>query len=646
MGTTHSVTSESLRYLDDFQVGQRFHSGTHTITTDEIKVFAYEFDPQPFHMNEAAARNSLFGGLAASGWHTAALTMRLLATGTLPIAGGIIGRGGEIRWPLPTRPGDVLRVQAEVAAIMPAHSKPDRGTVRFRVQTLNQKNEAVQETTMDLVVPRRPGVATQPATFGLESFAATLLLLIGMLAGCAVGPDYQKPGVALGAFHNSAAVEARTAPAAPPLDRWWTGFDDPTLSAIVDRALAQNLDLAAALARVEQARAEARRAGAELLPTADATGSVAKARQSLESPIGVIGRHLPGFERNVTLYDVGVGASWEIDLFGGLRRGAEAAGDEAEVAEAARLGTIITVAADAADAYFLVRGAQARLAFARKQIAADESLLGLIRFRRDNGAATDREVAQAEALLAQARSTVPPLLITLEAELNRLDVLVGQQPGTYAAELAHDIPIAAVPSIPVEVASVDMLRRRPDVIAAERRLAASNARIGAALGEYYPKVSIAGLLGFESLNADYLFRSATFQPQGMAGLRWRLFDFGKIDAEVAEARGANAEALARFRQSVLRASEDVENAFTALVQAEARTGELADEVAALERSRDTAQEAYEGGLISLTDVLDADRLLLIAQDELAKTRADAARAAVASFRALGGGWTGPDLNRA
>jgi outer membrane protein TolC len=153
-------------------------------------------------------------------------------------------------------------------------------------------------------------------------------------------------------------------------------------------------------------------------------------------------------------------------------------------------------------------------------------------------------------------------------------------------------------------------------------------------------VSIAGLLGFESMDVDHLFRSATFQPQGIAGLRWRLFDFGKIAAEVAAARGAEAEALARFRQSILRAAQDVENAFMALVQLEARTRELVNEVAALERARDTAEAAYRGGIISLTDVLDADRLLLRAQDELAKTRADAARAAVGSFRALGGGWSG------
>lgn len=478
---------------------------------------------------------------------------------------------------------------------------------------------------MPRIFVRGAALATFPAAF---------------LASCAVGPDHRPPLFPLGGFHNAAAVAARSAASpAPPLDRWWTGFGDPVLTSLVERALEQNLDLAAALARADQARAAARRAGAALLPTTEATGRVAKTRLSLESPLGAIGRNLPGFDRDATIYDVGVAASWEIDLFGGLRRGAEAARADAEAAEAGGLGTRITVAGDAADAYFLVRAFQARLAFARDRISTDEHLLALVRLRSEHGLASDREVAQAEALLARARATVPLLRAGLEAELNRLDVLLGDPPGTHAAELAVETPIAAVPSVPGGDQTVDVLRRRPDVIAAERRLASANARIGAALGEYYPKLSLAGLLGFESVDVDHLFRSATFQPQGVAGIRWRLFDFGKIDAEVEAARGAEAEALARFRQSILRAAEDVENAFMALVQSEARTRELVSEVAALERARQTSEAAYRGGVIALTDVLDADRLLLVARDELASARADEARAAVSSFRALGGGWS-------
>jgi len=470
------------------------------------------------------------------------------------------------------------------------------------------------------------------------------LVLAGLLicaSGCTVGPPYRAPQAAQQArFRNAPAAEARqTRLPAPSLETWWTGFRDPVLTRIIDRALSQNLDLAAAIARVNQARASAREAGAQLLPSGVASGSATPLRQSLNSPIGTIARHLPGYERNQALYDADVGAQWEIDLFGGLRRGAEAARDEAQAAEAQQLGVRVSIVADAADAYFQARGDQARLAIARSQVETDTRLLELIRLRFSRGASAEKEVAQAEALLAQARATIPPLRTALEAQLNRLDVLMGAQPGTYAAELSAPTEIPVAPAIPVGQSASDLLRRRPDVIAAERHLAASNARIGVAVAEYYPKVSLSALLGFESLSSGRLWSASSFQPEATAGLRWRLFDFGKVDAEVAQANSANAQALSVYRQTVLRATEDVENAFMAVAQLELQTHDLADEVDALARARDASQQAYLGGASSLTDVLDADRQSLAAQDELARTRADAARAVVMSFRALGGGWS-------
>jgi NodT family efflux transporter outer membrane factor (OMF) lipoprotein len=459
------------------------------------------------------------------------------------------------------------------------------------------------------------------------------------IAGCAVGPDYRKPSITLEPFHSSAALRARrTSAPAPTLAQWWLGFDDPELTRIAQRALHQNLDLAAAMARVEQARAAAREAGAQLLPTADLTAQDARIHQSLESPIGSIARHLPGFKRDQSEYEVSTAASWEIDLFGGLRRGAQAARTEAQAVEAEQLGTRVTVVADAADAYLQVRGDQARIALAKDQVSTDEHLLDLVERRFRAGLATDREEAQAQALLSEARASLQPLAIDLEAQLNRLDVLMGAQPGTYAGELSSPQEIPHPPAIPSDVTPADVLRRRPDVIAAERRLAASNARIGEAIAEYYPKISISGLLGFESLSTGQLFKAATFQPEAVAGLRWRLFDFGKIDAEVAGAKGANGEALALYRRSILHAAEDVEDAFTALVQLQAQGEELEREVAALKRVRDSSQKAYAAGVIPLTDVLDADRQLLSAQDQLALTRANTDQAAVQSFRAMGGGW--------
>ena len=468
------------------------------------------------------------------------------------------------------------------------------------------------------------------------AFAAALAV-----SACTLGPRYQGPPAAdLAGFHNTPLVERRTAAAPPPpLDTWWSGFNDPELTAIVERALHQNLDLGASLARVTHARAIAREAGARLLPTGAANTSATRLHQSPNSPIGSIAEHLPGYERDQTLYDADLGAQWEIDLFGGLRRGAEAARDEAQAAEAQQLGLRVTVAADAADAYFQVRGNQARLAIAQSQADADSRLLELVRLRLAGGAADEKESAQAEALLAQARATIPPLRTALEAQLNRLDVLMGVQPGTYAAELSKAAAIAVAPQIPPGQNAAQLLRRRPDIIAAERHLAASNARIGEALAEYYPKVSLSALLGFESLGGSHLWSAQSFQPEAMAGLRWRLFDFGKVDAEVAQARSGNAESVLIYRQAVLRATEDVENAFMALAQLESQSRELSTEVDALARARDASQRSYLGGASSLTDVLDADRQSLMAKDELARARADTDRAAVVTFRALGGGWT-------
>lgn len=473
----------------------------------------------------------------------------------------------------------------------------------------------------------------------LAALASVGLFSLLCVSGCAVGPSYRKPAPALETFHSAAALRARpTSAPAPALETWWDGFDDPMLSRIVQQARDQNLDLAAALARVQQARAVAREAGAQLLPSFDLNGQAARVHQSLESPIGQIASHVPGFNRDQSLYDAGLGASWELDLFGALRRGREAASAEADAAIAEQVGTRISVTADAADAYLRIRGDQARIAVAEQQVATDARLFELVRQRFGRGLAAVREVSQAEALLSQARASLQPLRIDLEAQLNRLDVLLGVQPGTSVLELQTPRDIPSVPNVSANDEPLQVLRRRPDVIAAERHLAASNARIGQALADYYPKISLAGLLGYESTSPSDLFKAATFQPQGIAGLRWRVFDFGRVSAEVAQAKGANAEAIARYQQAVLRAAEDVENAFTSLVQLEAHHQELLTEVAALTRARDASQDAYQGGVIALTDVLDADRQLLSAQDELAQTRADAARAAVGAFRALGGGW--------
>jgi len=465
------------------------------------------------------------------------------------------------------------------------------------------------------------------------------LALSASLIGCAVGPNYRRPTATLQPFHNGPSIETRTASLpAPPLDQWWTGFHDPELTRIVQRALDQNLDLAAAMTRVQQGRAAARGAGAQRLPSGSLNASTTTLYQSTESMTGRFAANTPGYSRYQNYYDLGFIASWEADLFGGFKRGAEAATAEAQAAEASQTGTRITVAAEAADAYMQIRGAQARLVFARDQIATDNHLVELVQQRRDAGVASDRELAQAQALLSQAKATVPLITVSLEAQLNRLDVLMGAQPGTYAAELTPVVDIPEVPAISGYGTPTDLLRRRPDIIAAERMVVASNAHIGQALAEYYPKLSLSGIVGSQALAPAHLFEQQGFQPVSVVGLRWRLFDFGRVAAEVEQARGANAEALLQYRSSVLHAAEDVEDAFSLLAQSENRRNEILREIAELQRVRARSEESYTAGVIGLTDVLDADRQLLVAKDDLAVARESAARAAVGSYRALGGGW--------
>ena len=473
----------------------------------------------------------------------------------------------------------------------------------------------------------------------LKATTAIILALSLFAGGCAVGPRYVKPSTNLAPFHNLAGASATNPEfSAPPLETWWSGFNDPMLVTVVQRALDQNLDLAASFARVRQARAAAAAAGAQLLPTADLEATGTALRQSVAGPLGSVANSFPGYSRDQREYTVGAAASWEIDLSGGLRRGKAAAADEFQAAQADQVGTRITVVAEAADAYLQVREYQARLAVAQQLIDTDTQLLKLVEARRRVGVADDREVAQAEALLRQAKSTVPTLRVALEAQLNRLDVLMGAQPGTYAEELSKPGAIPGIPAITGADQPLDVLRRRPDIIAAERRLAASNERIGVAISDYYPKVSLSGALGFDSTNGGTLFNGKAFQPIGTGALRWRLFDFGRVAAEVAQSRGAYGEALAGYRQAALRATEDVENALMELAQTQVRLEELQGEVASLTRARDLSERAYKAGAIPLTDVLNADSQLLVARNDVESTRADAARAAVRTFRALGGGW--------
>jgi len=467
-----------------------------------------------------------------------------------------------------------------------------------------------------------------------------LLLSVSLLAGCAVGPDYRPPDIAVSSgFLGQNGVAQREIRSKTDLQAWWSGFDDPLLTRFITLALEQNLDIAQAAARVAQARASLRLADAALLPSANVSAQGARAYQSVETQLGQVLDATPDFDRSGNYYEANVGASWEVDVFGGLRRSREAARAEYQASEAGAVATQLAVAAQTADVYVTMRGLQARIAIAREQADTRRQLLTTVKLQYEKEIAAELQVRQAEGSLAQVEAQIPVLDAGLDAAMNALDVLLGTQPGTHRAELTPVAAIPMAPGISDAGAPADIIRRRPDLIVAERHLAAANARIGVAVSEYYPKFSLAALLGSATaLSSHNLFTSGASQHQSVLGLRWRLFDFGRVEAQIAAARGKTAESLAAYRLAVLKATEEVENSFSALVNREAQVDILTRGESSLSRARESSLGAYKGGVVSLIEVLDADSNLLQVQDAKAQAQTEAARAAIASFRALGGGW--------
>lgn len=471
--------------------------------------------------------------------------------------------------------------------------------------------------------------------FPLRTLAVIVTACI--LAGCTIGPDYSRPEAPV-AEHYQALSQRRVSEPAR-VATWWEGFGDPLLSQFVSDALAQNLDLAQASARMVQTRAGLGAATAALLPYGSVSGQAARAGQSVETPLGQVVSSTPDYNRYGNSYETDLNASWELDLFGGLRRARQAALADYQASEADVAATRLAVAAQTADIYITLRGLQTRLDIANKQVITQQQLLEKIQLLHSKGLAPEYQVYQTEGALAQVKATLPVLNNGLDAAMNALDVMLGTPPGTHRAQLTSPGAIPHTPAITAMGTPADLLRRRPDIMVAERHLAASSARIGVAVSEYYPTFSLNALLGSATaVSGNNLFTAGASQSAGVLGLRWRLFDFGRINAQIEQAKGQEAEALAAYRLSVLRATEDVENAFSALVNRQTQAVTLTGGETALASARQSSFIAFQQGTTSLIDVLHNDETLLQASDARAQAQTESARAAVAAFRALGGGW--------
>jgi NodT family efflux transporter outer membrane factor (OMF) lipoprotein len=423
-------------------------------------------------------------------------------------------------------------------------------------------------------------------------------------------------------------------------------FHDPILDALEARAMAGNPSLEQALARIDQATASAKATQAATLPgvAVDATG--ARQMQSLNSGFGELSRYAPLFaqipgapkstalERTVNNFNPQVGATWDVDFAGGLRRQSQAARATASAAQAgadvARLG----VSAELADAYVSYRGTQAQLQKLEvlTETLNQQSTITAVRVKMGVAPRTALDAAQARVF--ESRANLPLLRATMEANRNRIAVLIGQSPSQPLLELDGLAPLPHADPFGAGVPA-DILRWRPDVQVAEGQLVAANARIGVAMADYYPRVSLSALIASNTTRFATLLSPDSGVLQGAVGLHWRLFDFGRVDAEVRAARGKDREAIALYRETILKACEDVETGFARLQSAQQRTDKLRDRRDLLAASAQTAETAARVGQISRDAALDAQRALTAANIDLLTAETDVARSAIAARRALG-----------
>jgi multidrug efflux system outer membrane protein len=449
--------------------------------------------------------------------------------------------------------------------------------------------------------------------------------IAALLSACAVGPDYAAPATAATPF-----VQAQAAGVAeqPFEAAWWEQFQDPVLDELVERALTNDLDLRIALARVEEARAYFGAARRDRWPGVSTEAARSRSNQQL-----------PGFtaERaEIDSYDVGFATLWELDLFGRVRRGAQAAGAQADAAVADLRDAQVLVAAEVARNYIELRGAQKRLSVARQNLGYQQETLDLTRVRLELGRGSELDVASAAARLAATEATIPPLVAAEAVAANRLAVLLGERPGALADQLAYREVAPHLTTLAVDSPAA-LLQRRPDIRAAERELAAATARIGVAKADLFPRLTLSGFIGFVAGDADNLGESESRAWSVTPVLSWAGFDRGTwARVTVAEARAGAA--LASYELAVLRALEETENAFATYGTHRQRLQSVVEQAMASRTAAELARIQYREGALDFLRLLDAERTLLQAEDEVAAAEADLNAAVVLIYKALGGGW--------
>jgi multidrug efflux system outer membrane protein len=465
------------------------------------------------------------------------------------------------------------------------------------------------------------------------ALAAVCVVLIRALTGCAVGPDYTPPEMATPEHWAGQGLltDARPADQAQTV-RWWKAFGDPTLDALVERAVAGNPDMQGAKARIRGARAARLGAASGLWPSVESKSGYSHNRSvAAAGPGGTVSA-----ERN--LFQTGLDALWELDLFGGVRRSVEAADAELQARIEDLRDVLVTLAAEVALTYIDLRGTQEQLLIARRTLEAQRHTAQLVRSRFGAGLAGALDVARADALVATTASQIPALETTVRQTIYAISVLLGAEPARTLEELSEPCSIPpAPPHLPVVLPS-ELLARRPDIRRAQEAVRSATARIGVATADLFPRFNLIGSAGFQGTKLnDWLKWSNRVWSVGPT-IDWQIFTAGKVRSNIEVQKAARDEALSTYTKTVLAAFQEVENALVAYAGERDRYKALEESVASNRKALDLARRLYTEGMTDFLDVLEAERSLYASEDALAQSRRTLSRQVVALYKALGGGW--------
>jgi outer membrane protein, multidrug efflux system len=451
-----------------------------------------------------------------------------------------------------------------------------------------------------------------------------LLASLLCLSGCAVGPRYKVPQPEAVKYHSA---DPQLLTDAPFDARWWKQFDDPVLDSLMEKSLAANTTIRIARARLAESRAVYDERKFDRYPTVPAGATYNYAKEQIP----------PFFNDPVTVntFRSGFDASWEIDLFGRVRHGVAAARSDNQAVEADLHDTEVSVVAELARNYFELRGAQWRLAVAARSLKNQRETLRLTQLRRDAGVGEEQDVASAAARVAAIDSTLPLLEFETKRAEYRLSVLTGTRPGELSADLSPRVYAPIDKSLPIGNPA-ELLRRRPDVRAAERRLSAATERQGVAIAQLFPEVSVSAFVGFLAGRGSLFFTTRSFASTATPGVSWSAFDLGRARARVRASSAVTDQALVSYEETVLGALEETENSFSNYHAQQERLVKLNTQAQESKRAADIARFRYREGVIDFLTLLDAERTQLQAEDAVAESEKDVYVAVIAFYKALGG----------